>query len=1097
MTGPSESQENLVEKGSEHRQSVWSLQVPQDIILSQTEKQFLLVVERGDCASVRKMIEENVDNSDFDINCIDPLNRSALVSAIENENIDLIHILLEKGIKVKDALLHAIKEEYVEAVEVLLQWEEQNHKPGDLYSWESVDRAQSTFTNDITPLMLAAHYNNYEIIKILLDRGATLPTPHDVRCGCDDCVISSEQDSLRHSQARINAYKALTSPSLIALSSRDPLLTAFELSNELARLRKMENEFREEYNEMRENVQAFAASLLDHSRTSRELDIILNHNPDGEAWEPGERRSLERLKLAIKYSQKSFVAHPNVQQLLGAIWYDGLPGFRRKSMLGQLIQVAQLGAMFPVYSGIYMMAPNSVKGQFLTKPFVKFICHSSSYAFFLTLLCAASQRIEFLLMEWFGNDWMQSILAEWKRKERGSLPGLVETGCMLYVMGNVFAEMRSLWCDGLLDYITDLWNFVDLFSNTFYITWIGLRFTAVYVTWREYWNGWDPWYPREDWHPFDPMLLSEGMFSAAMIFRQKLPLTDKIIKLNKISRVFSFLKLVHIFSVNPHLGPLQISLGRMVIDIIKFFFIYMLVLFAFGCGMNQLLWYYSDLDRQRCYAKDPEVSDWENEDKACSTWRRFANMFETSQTLFWAGFGLVDLITFELTGMKSFTRFWSLLMFGSYSVINIIVLLNMLIAMMSNSFQIISERSDVEWKFARSRLWMSYFEDGDILPPPFNIVPSMGLLKDIFGIGAAIKSRSIKRKSKEKAQERHDTVVQLLVKRYVVAEQQKRDEFGITEDDVMEIRQDISTLRYELVDILRTNGMNTPQLDPNDSSVAGKKGKQKERRLMKDFQIGFVEGVINEALTAEKAPKDVFSKIAKAIGGKRETTKRTSSSKKDNDWNSKVRQSVMRRNPIGSSAELQDRFNSKHSLRRYILEHGQESYNQMDAGKLAELNPVLETVTPATRVAYAKFKMRKIKFEERATLPQVGEGDEKVASKVSAPKPSIKKAAGSSIKKEDGASKTKPTDDSSKPAEPVKAEVKVESETKPPAQKSIKEKPAPSAPVKAAPKEKSPVKETPKATAPKPAETTKLETKPEPIPSGKSTVSGKVLDGWL
>ncbi|XP_059479405.1 transient receptor potential protein-like [Neocloeon triangulifer] len=1072
MAGTTESQENLVEKG-DHRQSVWSLNLPQDIILSNVEKQFLLCVERGDCASVRKMIEENESNNDFDVNCMDPLNRSALVSAIENENIDLIHILLEKGIKVKDALLHAIKEEYVEAVEVLLQWEEEHHKPGDLYSWEAMDRSQSTFTPDITPLMLAAHYNNYEIIKILLDRGATLPTPHDVRCGCDDCVISSEQDSLRHSQARINAYKALTSPSLIALSSRDPLLTAFELSNELARLRKMENEFREEYNEMRQNVQAFAAALLDHSRTSRELDIILNHNPEGEAWEPGERRSLERLKLAIKYSQKSFVAHPNVQQLLGAIWYDGLPGFRRKGMVRQLIEVAQLGAMFPVYCSIYMMSPNSEKGQFLTKPFVKFICHSSSYAFFLTLLCAASQRIEFLLLEWFGNDWMQSILAEWKRKERGSLPGLVESGCMLYVMGNVFAEVRSLWCDGLLDYISDLWNFVDLFSNTFYLTWMGLRFTAVFVTWREYWDGWDPWYPREEWHPFDPMLLSEGMFSAAMIF--------------------SFLKLVHIFSVNPHLGPLQISLGRMVIDIIKFFFIYMLVLFAFGCGMNQLLWYYSDLDKQKCYARDPEVSDWENEDKACSTWRRFANMFETSQTLFWAGFGLVDLVAFELTGMKSFTRFWSLLMFGSYSVINIIVLLNMLIAMMSNSFQIISERSDVEWKFARSRLWMSYFEDGDILPSPFNMMPSLGMLKDIFGIGAKIKSKSIKKKSQEKAQERHDIVVQLLVKRYVVAEQQKTSDFGITEDDVMEIRQDISTLRYELVDILRTNGMNTPNLDPNDSSIAGKKGKQKERRLLKDFQIGFVEGVINEALTVEKAPKDIFGKIAKAIGKRGGTQKSTSSSKKDKDWNSKVRQSMMRRNPIGSTAELKDRFNSKQSLRRYILEHGSETMHQMDVGRLAELNPILETVSPATRVAYAKFKMRKIKFEEQLKLPEVGEVDEKETKNTEAPKPamSLKKAAASSIKKE-------PAEKQSAAAPTMVAtEAKIETPAKPESPKSVKDKPAPPPPAET-PKVPEP-KEAPKPPAPKPAEPKPAEPKPEPkpIPSGKSKVSGKVLDGWL
>lgn len=68
------------------------------------------------------------------------------------------------------------------------------------------------------------------------------------RCGCDECVTSSEQDSLRHSQSRINAYRALSSPSLIALSSRDPLLTAFELSWELRRLSKMEQEFRAQYN---------------------------------------------------------------------------------------------------------------------------------------------------------------------------------------------------------------------------------------------------------------------------------------------------------------------------------------------------------------------------------------------------------------------------------------------------------------------------------------------------------------------------------------------------------------------------------------------------------------------------------------------------------------------------------------------------------------------------------------------------------------------------------------------------------------------------------------------------------------------------------
>lgn len=67
------------------------------------------------------------------------------------------------------------------------------------------------------------------------------------RCGCDECVTSQESDSLRHSQSRINAYRALSASSLIALSSRDPVLTAFELAWELKRLQTMESEFRAEY----------------------------------------------------------------------------------------------------------------------------------------------------------------------------------------------------------------------------------------------------------------------------------------------------------------------------------------------------------------------------------------------------------------------------------------------------------------------------------------------------------------------------------------------------------------------------------------------------------------------------------------------------------------------------------------------------------------------------------------------------------------------------------------------------------------------------------------------------------------------------------
>jgi hypothetical protein len=59
-------------------------------------------------------------------------------------------------------------------------------------------------------------------------------------------------------------------------------------------------------------------------------------------------------------------------------------------------------------------------------------------------------------------------------------------------------------------------------------------------------------------------------------------------------------------------------------------------------------------------------------------------------------------------------------------------------------------------------------------------------------------------------------VMRSLVRRYVTAEQKKSEELGVTEDDVNEIKQDISTFRFELIDILRQNGMDTSKAASKD-----------------------------------------------------------------------------------------------------------------------------------------------------------------------------------------------------------------------------------------------------------------------------------------
>lgn len=78
-----------------------------------------------------------------------------------------------------------------------------------------------------------------------------------------------------------------------------------------------------------------------------------------------------------------FVAHPNIQQLLASLWYEGVPGFRRKSAIQKLFIIFRVVVFFPLYCAIYIVAPNCGMGKLMRKPFMKFLIHASAYLFFL------------------------------------------------------------------------------------------------------------------------------------------------------------------------------------------------------------------------------------------------------------------------------------------------------------------------------------------------------------------------------------------------------------------------------------------------------------------------------------------------------------------------------------------------------------------------------------------------------------------------------------------------------------------------------------------------------------------------------------------
>jgi transient receptor potential cation channel subfamily C len=129
--------------------------------------------------------------------------------------------------------------------------------------------------------------------------------------------------------------------------------------------------------------------------------------------------------------------------------------------------------------------------------------------------------------------------------------------------------------------------------------------------------------------------------------------------------------------------------------------------------------------------------------------------------------------------------------------------------------------------------------------------------------------------------------------------------------------------------------------------------------LLQDFKIGCIDGVINDEAGNEKEPKDIFSKIARAIGKRKSTVKVNPNASTKKDWNAIAQRKNSRRDPIGNVEEREKRRSSQKSIRSCIGEK-----DAKDPEKLLEYNPNLIDMTPTARVAYAKFKTRKLRREK-------------------------------------------------------------------------------------------------------------------------------------
>jgi len=180
-------------------------------------------------------------------------------------------------------------------------------------------------------------------------------------------------------------------------------------------------------------------------------------------------------------------------------------------------------------------------------------------------------------------------------------------------------------------------------------------------------------------------LFAWGFESQALFYA----FTDTLI----VATIACFLRGLNVFAFSKSLGPLFFVITRLFKDVGQWFFIFVLFMFSFQAGIFAL-------------TEQVGKSGWE---------------FFPSGSM-GAGFTAIlgDLGDNTMDWMTE-TRGFGVVLLLAYSLITQVMLVNLLIAMMNDTYSKVKENSDKEWKFYRYCLIVDYITNSPY-PPPFNLV---------------------------------------------------------------------------------------------------------------------------------------------------------------------------------------------------------------------------------------------------------------------------------------------------------------------------------------------------------------------------------------
>ncbi|XP_061730024.1 serine/threonine-protein phosphatase 6 regulatory ankyrin repeat subunit B isoform X2 [Cydia pomonella] len=525
---------------------------------------------------------------------------------------------------------------------------------------ESGASPKSETNLNCAPIWFAASENHNDVLEYLLHK------EHDTQSLMDDkrFVYNLMVCSKNHNNIPIEEF-VLVSPA--------PVDTAAKLSNIYINLSTKEKERAKDLIAAGKQCEAMATELLALAAGADSAGHILTAT---------DNRNIEFLDVLIENEQKEVIAHTVVQRYLQELW--------RGSLKWTGIKIMFLFFAFIICPPVWMVFSLPIL-KYNKVPIIKFMSYLTSHIYLMVLLALVA------ITPIYNSIFRESLVPRW------------------------YEWMLLIWLSGLL--LFELTNPSDksgLGWIKIAVLLLGMIGVATHVV------GWI-FVEKKYW----PTLMYCRNQCFALSF------------LLACVQILDFLSFHHLF------GPWAIIIGDLMKDLGRFLAVLAIFVFGFSMHIVALNQPFRNIvkpedakiartARRKLFSDDANLrtkrqtndEQWTNPLPGESYRRKQGqptgpslSAIEAFEKLFFALFGQLTLS--DLNYVSALRPLWSQnlfkFVFGGYLLMSVVVLVTLLIAMMSDTYQRIQAQSDIEWKYGLSKLIRNMHRT-TTAPSPLNLV---------------------------------------------------------------------------------------------------------------------------------------------------------------------------------------------------------------------------------------------------------------------------------------------------------------------------------------------------------------------------------------